>query len=214
MQSLKMKTLKTAALLGAMSLMGAAQATSAFEGRAANGAVDLTCTATGASKCAMFYNATLDLTILNDWNIGTGVWSATADAGSAQALAEAAGASQTNFKGWSLPTGGNQPAGSANQFLSIWNDAGGSFDYLSAQFDGVQRQRYWSSSFAFSGSAYIFHAGGGWYNHDVMYSKNYTLAVRTGDVALAVPEPQTYALMLAGLGLMGFAARRRSSKQQ
>jgi len=30
----------------------------------------------------------------------------------------------------------------------------------------------------------------------------------------AVPEPQSYAMLLAGLGLMGFVARRRSSKQQ
>ncbi|MCV2360001.1 PEPxxWA-CTERM sorting domain-containing protein [Paucibacter sp. TC2R-5] len=44
----------------------------------------------------------------------------------------------------------------------------------------------------------------------------YALAVRDGDVteAVPVPEPQTYALMLAGLGLMGFAARRRSSNKQ
>lgn len=33
-------------------------------------------------------------------------------------------------------------------------------------------------------------------------------AVRDGDVA-AVPEPETYALLLAGLGLTGFVARRR-----
>jgi hypothetical protein len=36
----------------------------------------------------------------------------------------------------------------------------------------------------------------------------YALAVRPGDVA-AVPEAETYALMLAGLGLVGWRARRR-----
>lgn len=35
----------------------------------------------------------------------------------------------------------------------------------------------------------------------------YTLALNV----TAVPEPETYALMLAGLGLVGFAARRRKS---
>ena len=29
----------------------------------------------------------------------------------------------------------------------------------------------------------------------------------------AVPEPETYAMMLAGLGLMGAIARRRKAKQ-
>ncbi len=36
----------------------------------------------------------------------------------------------------------------------------------------------------------------------------YALAVRPGDVA-AVPEAATYALMLAGLGLVGWRVRRR-----
>jgi hypothetical protein len=41
------------------------------------------------------------------------------------------------------------------------------------------------------------------------YSGLYALAVSPGDVA-AVPEAQTYALMLAGLGMVGFAARHTS----
>ena len=32
----------------------------------------------------------------------------------------------------------------------------------------------------------------------------------TGSVAMPVPEPETYALILAGLGLVGFVARRRT----
>jgi hypothetical protein len=34
-----------------------------------------------------------------------------------------------------------------------------------------------------------------------------------GGVVGAVPEPETYAMMLAGLGLLGFAARRRKQKE-
>ena len=84
---------------------------SAFEGRDANGTVNNSSTVTGATKCVMIYDSTLDITILNDWNIGIGFWSATASPGSAQALAETAGFNATGLTGWRLPTGdGLQPA--------------------------------------------------------------------------------------------------------
>ena len=38
------------------------------------------------------------------------------------------------------------------------------------------------------------------------------MAVKVESIAVAVPEPETYALMLAGLGAMGFVARRRKSR--
>lgn len=38
------------------------------------------------------------------------------------------------------------------------------------------------------------------------------MAVKVESIAAAIPEPETYALMLAGLGAMGFVARRRKSR--
>lgn len=40
----------------------------------------------------------------------------------------------------------------------------------------------------------------------------YNFQVRNGVVAPPVPEPETYAMMLAGLGLLGFTARRKRAK--
>ena len=41
------------------------------------------------------------------------------------------------------------------------------------------------------------------------YEPLYAMAVRSGDVIAAVPEPETYAMLLAGLGLVAAIVRRR-----
>ncbi len=56
---------------------------------------------------------------------------------------------------------------------------------------------------------YSFHAGR---QDNLLQSESlYAWAVHDGDVGVvaAVPEPVTYALMLAGLGMMGLLSRRR-----
>jgi hypothetical protein len=209
-----MKTVKTWAAAAAMvALTGAAHAAPVFQGRLADGTASTTCTVSGTGKCAMFYNTTLDITILNDWNIGTGFWSATAAAGSAQALAASAGAAQTAFTGWFLPTGdGFAAAGALNQYRSIWSDVGGSLAGLQAQFDGVQSGDYWSGTEYAPGplDAWLFFTNDGGQILDVKLSALYAVAVRPGDVTAAVPEPQTLALALLALGATVLARRRRS----
>ena len=186
----------------------------AFEGRDANGTVNNSCTVTGATKCVMIYDKTLNITILNNWAIGTGFWSATAAADSAQALAETAGIAETGLTGWRLPTGdgtgGYQTAGALNEYLSIWTDVGSNFDNLASEFDRVFNGGYWSESEPFLNSgAWFFDTGSG---DQLTAGKNFQLfavAVRSGGVVAAVPEPESLALVLVGLVAAGVARRRR-----
>ena len=185
---------------------------SAFQGRNADGSVNNTCTATGGTKCVMIYDSTLNITILNNWNIGFGGWSATAAAGSAQALAATAGFAVTGLTGWRLPTGdGFQGAGAQNEYLSIWNDVGSTFANLASEFDGVQADLYWSGSehAPNPGVAWFFGTDGGGQNGASEGSQLFAVAVRSGDVVAAVPEPESLALVLVGLVAAGVARRRR-----
>ena len=46
------------------------------------------------------------------------------------------------------------------------------------------------------------------------WNGNFEVQPGIAPLLLAVPEPETYAMMLAGLGLMGFVVRRRSKQQE
>lgn len=208
------RTLKTwAVAAGVVALAGAAKAGPVFQGRLADGTASNTCTVSGATKCTSFYDGNLNITILNNWTIGTGTWSATAAAGSAQAKAEAAGLGATGLTGWVLPTDdGSLVGGKQNQFLSIWNDVGQSFAGLQAQFDSVQASIYWSDTVYApnTNAAWYFYTYNGQQNFFSKTSLAYAVAVRAGDVVATVPEPQTLALVLLGLGAV-VATRKRPS---
>ena len=203
-------------LVGLLAFTGTAQAVPIFEGRLADNTASTDCTALdtgGTTKCTSFYFTTLDITILNNWNIGRGVWDDAAAEGSAQAIAASAGKDATGLDGWVLPTGdGDQAAGPLNQYLSIWNAVGGSLANLQGQFDGVRSDDYWSGTeFAPNpGRAWLFSTDFGDQFFDVKFLALYAVAVRPGDVTAAVPEPGTLGLMLAALGAGAVVRRRRS----
>lgn len=81
-----------------------------------------------------------------------------------------------------------------------------------AKFTNLLANRYWSvAEFEpYVGGELLFNFGNG---HQGAYDRNanfYALAISPGDVG-AVPEASTWAMLLAGLGMVGVAARRRRS---
>jgi hypothetical protein len=113
-------------------------------------------------------------------------------------------------------------SGAPQSGCCLWNDN----PFSNLQYD-ILSPSYWSgteyapdttSAWAFDPK---FGGQGGWFKGDEPSS--FAWAVRSGDVVaipepawavgsgdvFAIPEPETYALMLAGLGLVGWLARRR-----
>lgn len=72
--------------------------------------------------------------------------------------------------------------------------------------NSLERESYWVFSGVEGASSYSLQV----YNLQSQYN-NFQL-VEVATVAVPVDEPQTYSMLAAGLGLLGFAARRRAKR--
>lgn len=74
----------------------------------------------------------------------------------------------------------------------------------------LQSGYYWFGTAYRDRSAWRFNTADGEQATDSIRGNQFhAWAVRSGDVAAPIPEPETYAMLLAGLGLLGFMARRK-----
>jgi hypothetical protein len=79
-----------------------------------------------------------------------------------------------------------------------------------AEFTNVQPGVYWSGTEISPGLvAWLFYPDNGLQGGDFQGNQFSAVAVRPGDVAASVPEPQTLALALLAFGAMVVARRRR-----
>jgi hypothetical protein len=98
----------------------------------------------------------------------------------------------------------------------------GSFSGGTNGFGGSSARAGWSNgttkSFELAGSAVngaLLNSGSNALTHNQLDSAiegQYNFSVRNGAVIPAVPEPETYAMLLAGLGVLGAVARRRKAQ--
>lgn len=135
-----------------------------------------------------------------------------------------AGTGYLGYKDWRLPTSdtclGQSCTGSEMGHL-FFSELGGAPNTAISQhhnanytlFPSLLDQQYWSGT-AYapdSNQAYIFYFNNSLTNSLPKSSLGvHAWAVRDGDVAAPIPEPETYAMILAGLGLLGFITRRRN----
>lgn len=199
----------TAAGAGALLIAGVAQAALQDRDLDGNGEVDA------------FYDTDFDITWLRNANVnGSMDWNS--------AVAWVDSLSFAGHDDWRLPTTlqpdpscSRQSGGvsdgrncTGSEMGHLWHVELGNSGSMTntGNFQNLQHSTYWSATEYApipSGFAWYFHTGIG-----TQYAQNknvpkYAMAVRAGDVA-AIPEPQTNALMLAGLGALALAWRRRS----
>lgn len=124
-----------------------------------------------------------------------------------------------SFVNFDSPQVGGNQFGSAETFLQIYGGPTTNYDFNpSSHYDfdslyGVSQ----SSSVSRTLSAYYANNGQNWHTfsaHTLARSNAWSRTDKDYQSFInPIPEPETYALMLAGLGLMGAVARRRKAKQ-
>ena len=96
---------------------------------------------------------------------------------------------------------------------SVLNPTGDTAEQIAnlALFGNVQSYAYWSGLEYAPNTvgAWYFYTGTGGQNFDGKFLALYAVAVRPGDVAASVPEPQTLALVLLAFGATVVARKRR-----
>lgn len=161
---------------------------------------------TGAAQAALVLQANgvevldtdTNLLWLYDWNSsGLKNWD---DAKSWAAGLTVGGATAGN---WRLPEIG--------EYADLWTDVGSSLSGLQSKFHGAQSGFYWSGTEwdVNTRAAWYFGTIGGLQDVSTKADALLAVAVRLGDVNASVPEPQTLALALLGLGATVVARRRR-----
>jgi hypothetical protein len=127
------------------------------------------------------------------------------------------GYNKSGFKGDELSylyynTLGNEGATRISPTFTGWSACGNGSTCLTnpGPFTNVQTN-YWYGTTTSSGNAGVFGiTAGNVFSNSTINARNSAMVVATGDVLAAVPEPETYAMMLAGLGMIGLMVRRRN----
>jgi hypothetical protein len=182
----------------------------------------------------LIYDSDLKITWLADANYArTSGYDADGLMNFSAANTWAAGLSYGGYDDWRLPTAlnpgdweavrGYRASGEMSHmyYYNMGAVAGGRISEGNvanfALFTNLQSSYYWSGTVTVdlaqspAGTAWFFATEGGYQGSAILSNEMYAWAVRPGDVA-PIPEPESYAMLLAGLGLLGFLARRR--KQQ